>query len=212
MNPITASFLLYFLYLLPFAATAPAPLPPAPPNSHIEIQNVTYGGTGCPSNTVASSISDDRTTLTLAFNAYTVQSGPAVPASERRKFCQLALNLRYPGGLQYSLLGADYRGYASLEAGVQGRAVGSYYFSGQARESFFAANFSGPMDENYVLHDTVESLTRVWAPCGEQGLLNIKSEVRIAPMRTRTLNLLTVDSLDGKFTQKFAVQWRKCEG
>lgn len=54
------------------------------------------------------------------------------------------------------------------------------------------------MDENYMLHDDVDSVSTVWSPCGEQGLLNIKSEVRIAPMRTTSLNLLTVDSFDSK--------------
>lgn len=54
------------------------------------------------------------------------------------------------------------------------------------------------MDNNYILHDDVDAVTNVWSPCGEQGLLNIKSEVRIAPMRATSLNLLTVDSFDSK--------------
>jgi hypothetical protein len=51
----------------------------------------------------------------------------------------------------------------------------------------------------------------VWSPCGEQGMLNIKSEVRIVPMSAKGLNLLTVDTVDAKFAQKYYVQWQKCD-
>ena len=42
-------------------------------------------------------------------------------------------------------------------------------------------------------------------------MLNIKSEVRIVPMSATGLNLLTVDTVDAKFTQKYYVQWQKCD-
>ena len=41
-------------------------------------------------------------------------------------------------------------------------------------------------------------------------MLNIKSEVRIVPMSATGLNLLTVDTVDAKFSQKYYVQWQKC--
>jgi hypothetical protein len=43
-------------------------------------------------------------------------------------------------------------------------------------------------------------------------MLNIKSEVRIVPVTAKGLNLLTVDTVDAKFSQKYYVQWQKCEG
>lgn len=42
-------------------------------------------------------------------------------------------------------------------------------------------------------------------------MLNIKSEVRIVPMTAKGLNLLTVDTFDGKFVQKYYMQWQKCD-
>jgi hypothetical protein len=127
--------LVSLLALVTLGVAAPAPQSSAiPPLNQVEIQYVTYGGTGCPERTVQGLLSNDRTTLTLSFDAYTVQSGPDIPASERRKFCQLQLKLRYPGGFQYSIFGADYRGYASLESGVTGTAQSTYYFSGQQNQ------------------------------------------------------------------------------
>jgi hypothetical protein len=121
------------LFLATLASATP--LPQDKPSGHeVEITAVTYGGTGCPDNTVQGLLSDDRTTITLSFDQYTVQSGPNIPATERRKFCQLQLKLKYPSGFQYSVFGADYRGYASLEEGVSGTAQSTYYFSGQQNQ------------------------------------------------------------------------------
>lgn len=123
------------LALAALAASNPLPVPQDGPSGHeIEIAGVTYGGTGCPDGTVQGLLTDDKTTLTLSFDAYTVQSGPAIPATDRRKFCQLQLKLRYPSGFQYSIFGADYRGYASLEKGVTGTTQSTYYFSGQQNQ------------------------------------------------------------------------------
>jgi hypothetical protein len=66
------------------------------------------------------------------------------------------------------------------------------------------------MDGNYLKHDEVDAGSTVWSPCGEQGMLNIKSEVRLVPMSATGLNLLTVDTVDAKFSQKYYMQWQKC--
>ncbi|KAF2199496.1 hypothetical protein GQ43DRAFT_464785 [Delitschia confertaspora ATCC 74209] len=203
-----------FISLLAFSALAmAAPTPQAVPSGHeVEIEAVTYGGTGCPDKTVQGLLSDDRTTITLSFDQYTVQSGPNIPATERRKFCQLQLKLKYPSGFQYSIFGADWRGYASLEKGVQGVAQSTYYFSGEQTQTTLPTNFTGPIDGNYLKHDEVPLGTTVWSPCGKQGMLNIKSEVRIVPLASTGLNLLTVDTVDAKFEQKYFMQWQKCDG
>jgi len=67
------------------------------------------------------------------------------------------------------------------------------------------------MEGNYLKHDEVPAPSTIWSPCGEQGMLNIKSEVRIVPMSAKGLNLLTVDTVDAKFEQKYYMQWQKCD-
>lgn len=194
------------------AAATPVPQVKDKPSGHeIEITGVTYGGTGCPDKTVQGLLQDDGTVISLSFDAYTVQSGPQIPATERRKFCQLQLKIKYPGGFQYSIFGADYRGYASLEKGVQGTTQSTYYFSGQQNQTVIPTTFTGPMEGNYLKHDEIDAGTTVWSPCGEQGILNVKSETRIVPFTSTGLNLLTVDTVDAKFTQKYFVQWQKCD-
>jgi hypothetical protein len=104
----------------------------------VQIQGVVYGGTGCPQGTVASSISVDHTTMTLLFDSYVASLGPGIPVTESRKNCQLNIQLLYPGGFQFSIFSADYRGYVELDPGVTGVQRSTYYFSGQTQQvSFF---------------------------------------------------------------------------
>jgi hypothetical protein len=93
---------------------------------------VSTGGTGCPQGSVGSTFSVDKSTVTLIYDQYVASIGPGIALTEQRKNCQLTLKLEYPGGFQYSILSADYRGYANIEKGVTGTLKSNYYFSGQA--------------------------------------------------------------------------------
>jgi hypothetical protein len=98
----------------------------------VKILKVGTGGTGCPQGTVNTIISDDQTVVTLIYDTYVASIGPGIAVTEQRKNCQLTLELQYPGGFQYSILSADYRGYANIEKGVTGTLKSTYYFAGLA--------------------------------------------------------------------------------
>jgi hypothetical protein len=69
--------------------------------------------------------------FTLIFDSYVASIGPGVAITETRKNCQLNLDLRYPGGFQYSILGTIFRGYVGIEKGVTATQSATYYFSGR---------------------------------------------------------------------------------
>lgn len=83
---------------------------------------------------MSSQISSDRTTMTLIFDSYISSIGPGIAVTEQRKNCQLNVDIEYPGGFQYSVLSADYRGYAAIQKGVTGTLKSTYYFSGQTAQ------------------------------------------------------------------------------
>ncbi|KAI9656740.1 MAG: hypothetical protein M1821_003379 [Bathelium mastoideum] len=209
--------MLFTAFLALPALAAALVLPPVPesgstaPNaSQVQIESVTYGGTGCPQGTVASVISDDRTTMTLIFDSYVASLGPGVAITENRKNCQLNIDLQYPGGFQYSIFQADYRGFAELDAGVNGTQQSTYYFSGQTAQVSTQSNFVGPMDEDYLVSDTAQSVSTIWSPCGANGALNINSQVRVAASSSKASGLMTTDSVDTKFTQIVYFNWQTC--
>lgn len=108
------------------------PTPAASPNPNdIYIKSFTYAGSGCSAGSVANATDATKQVLTLLYDNYIASTGPGTTASDRRKNCQINLDIHYPNGWQYSLFSADYRGYAALDKGVTGEQVATYYFSGQ---------------------------------------------------------------------------------
>lgn len=83
---------------------------------------------------MSSQISADRSIVTLIFDSYIASIGPGIAVTEQRKNCQLNVDIEYPGGFQYSILSADYRGYAAIQKGVSGTLKSTYYFSGQTAQ------------------------------------------------------------------------------
>ena len=100
----------------------------------IEIRGLTYGGSGCSSNSVVSQLSKDKSMLTLMYGAFVAQTGPGLVPADARKNCQLNVAITYPSGWQFSIFKADYRGYANLPTGQKGVVRASYYFSGQSEQ------------------------------------------------------------------------------
>jgi len=83
---------------------------------------------------MSAQISDDRTIVTLIFDAYIASIGPGISVTEQRKNCQLNVALDYPGGFQYSVMSADYRGFSAIDKGITGTLKSTYYFSGQTAQ------------------------------------------------------------------------------
>jgi len=181
------------------------------PSGHeIEIKGVAYAGSGCPSGTVASQLSTDKTTLTLIYDDFIAQSGKNIPPKDYRKNCQLNVKLRYPQGWQFSVFKADYRGHATLPHGATGTCKATYYFSGDSKQMSSTKTFKGPMDEDYLKTDTFGVSSTVWSPCGAEGMLNINSAIQLSPLDSEKRALLTSESTDLKFKQIQYLQWRKC--
>jgi hypothetical protein len=70
--------------------------------------------------------------ITYGFDQFQTYIGPGTKAADHSKNCQLHLNLKYPGGFQYSVVDATYHGFARLDAGVTGSFITTYYFSQDA--------------------------------------------------------------------------------
>jgi len=182
-----------------------------PDPSTVYLSGLAYGGTGCPQGTVTQIFSDDKTTVTLIYDQYQAQIGPGIDPAQSRANCQLNFNLHYPGGWQYSVFTAEYRGYIQADKGVTGVQKSIYYFSGDSRQCATQSNFNGPLTQDYNVVDTIDTTSTVWSPCGIQGMLNINSQVRLSgPANAQ--GYMTDDSFDGHFEHIIGIQWQKCTG
>jgi hypothetical protein len=191
-------------------AATPTPKPQAPDPSKVTINSISYGGTGCPQGSVGSFISDDRLTFTIIFDSFVASIGPGIPITSSRLNCQLNINLQYPSGFQYSVLGTEFRGYAGLDAGVTGVQSANYYFSGSAAQASTSTTFTGPTTGDYLISDNIPFTSTIWSPCGAALPLNVNSQVRLTSTNPQATGLMTEDSIDGKVTFIVGVQWQSC--
>jgi len=178
---------------------------------YVRIRDITYAGSGCPAGSVGSDVASDLRAFTLLFDQYQANVGPGIPLNQKRKNCQINLNLEIPNGWSYTLFTVDTRGYVSLEPGVRALQQSLYYFQGQMRSGRLQTVVYGPADRNYAARDQIPMENQVWSPCGAARSLNINTEVRVdnsaAPYRQ---GMITVDSIDGQFKQIYGLQWRRC--
>jgi hypothetical protein len=193
----------------PVYLATPVPAYAAKPNpNEVYLESISYGGSGCPQGSVASSFSDDRKSFTLEFDQFIASFGPGVPITENRKNCQLNLNIHLPQGFTYAIHQFDYRGHVQLPAaGVYAEQKSTYYFQGQVPQASGLTRFQGPVTKDYLARDALGSLA--WAPCSGVAQLNVNAEVRVVNGGSSRAQI-TVDSIDGKARTILHFTYRPC--
>jgi hypothetical protein len=66
----------------------------------IRINGLSAFGSGCPDGRASIQLDASGTIFDVAFDQYTVQTGPGFDLSEARKNCRLSFNLEFPTGYQ----------------------------------------------------------------------------------------------------------------
>lgn len=170
----------------------------------IQLGQVAYGGSACPTGTVSVNLNQDKSQLYINFNQYVVETHGRNQQNSR-KTCDIAIPLKLPAGLSVSLVSANYNGNVSLPAGSHARIMNAYSFSGRSGARF-KTDFHGPNDNGYSLRDPLSSLASVWSGCGKDVTLRITTSTRI---KTSGTDLKThADSSTGFVTQ---LRYRHCQ-
>ncbi|WP_377268218.1 DUF4360 domain-containing protein [Peterkaempfera sp. SMS 1(5)a] len=183
------------------------------PTDHVVIDVATVNGSGCPSGTAAVAVAPDNTAFTVTYSAYLAQVGVGAQPTDLRKNCQLNLWVHVPQGFTYAIASADYRGYAHLEAGATAQERANYYFQGQSATTYTVHPFKGPLDTDWQATDTADIASLVYAPCGEERLFNINTELRVGAGSSdtaHTTSFMTMDSTDGDISTTYHFAWEHC--
>jgi hypothetical protein len=185
------------------------------PGAHpdwVKIHSLSWAGSGCPAGSVAENIAPDFTAFTLLFDSYVAEIGPGQPLSKSRRNCQILIDLDFPQGWSFTMFDADYRGYLSVEAGVSGSQQSQYYFQGETQTARLQTKLVGPYDGDYQMRDTLTLDAEVWSGCGAHRALIINTDVRLMNTSggSKAQGLMTLDSVNGKVTHIYGMQWRRC--
>ncbi|KIH93793.1 hypothetical protein SPBR_04430 [Sporothrix brasiliensis 5110] len=186
-----------------------------PDPSQIQVQSVSFSGSGCPQGSVSTSISTDRTVVTFGFDKFQTFIGPGYDLGDKTKNCQLHLNLKYPGGFQFAVLDSTYHGFAQLDSGVTGSFYSTYYFSQDASATTTTqTSISGGGDweggQVYTKHDQIPTASVIYAPCGANGILNVNNRIVLASTDKKATGQVTDDDATVAFTHQLHLAWRAC--
>lgn len=212
--------ILPILMLLASSFSAQAQVPPG-----VQVRSVQAVGSGCPQGSYSAMISPDGSAFSLLLDQYVAESTRQMTLS--RKNCQLKVDFAVPAGWQFSVLSADYRGFANVEGGSVATHQAIYSFDGArppnerpgfqdgSNYSFKAQDFNGPYQNNYYIHNEIDPRLAPWSPC--MGTAN--QSLYVATFLTaRSLNprspssaMITLDTIDGQVqSQNFRLSWRTC--
>jgi Domain of unknown function (DUF4360) len=179
------------------------------PDSHLELGEPEYAGTGCPNGTVASVLSPDNTALSVLFDQYVAEAGESNGKTMDRKNCSLGIPIKVPGGYSVSVIKVDYRGYTFIPRGARVRFDVEYFFAG-SRGPAIREVMTGPKDDNYVLTDRLLASALVWSACGADTNIRINTSLLAQTNRNRDDVLATLDSTDVDTKVIYHLAWRRC--
>jgi hypothetical protein len=186
------------------------------PPDQITIASVQHSGNGCPQGTVSTTISPDRTVITVGFDGFQTYIGPGTSIMDRSKNCQLHLTLNYPGGYRFAIADSTYHGYAQLDDGVTGTFFSTYYFSSDAANTCTTqTSIQGggvwAAGQVYTKEDLVPAANSVSSPCGgSSAILNLNNRIALSSSNPQASGMITDDDRTVALTQQIHIDWRRC--
>jgi hypothetical protein len=189
---------------------------------------------GCPDNTMSIAMAPDNLSFSVLYDQFIAKTQASQRGQGGRQTlvrCLARVPIDIPDGMRMAITRIDYRGYANVPAGSVASLRSAYAFVGA--NSFigmrpdngrgrggpnrgmgdaivnFDYNFSGPVDEEYLLSSTAFTEKDAVSPCGGSAVLALRNVLRIRNQKPADATV-TVDSMDGKGELVYYVRWESC--
>jgi len=176
----------------------------------VSLAGISYAGSGCAASTLGASAVTNPGIIPVPRKVFIAKSGGNnTKVVETRVNCQSAISLNHTAGWQYSVSEADYYGRVILAQGAEAISKTTYYFGGQTAQLSKQYYFDGPFNGLYFRNDRFETGTRLWSPCGSGSIININTEVRVAPLSGGTSKPASMEGYH-LLGDKIEVIWKKC--
>jgi hypothetical protein len=193
---------------VPGAVSASAAVPSPAPSGDITVEVVGINGSGCKLGTAKVYMSPDNTWFRVRYYDYVARTGGSSSSTEWRKTCQLGLLVHIPQGFTFAIAESDSRGKANLKDDASAQFITSYYFQGSSDTDSLAHDLAGPLHGTWTASDIVPVLT--WAPCSEQRILNVKTELRVYGGASNANNTVSLSSTEDSVDTLFHIGWKAC--
>jgi hypothetical protein len=178
----------------------------------ITVEVKAINGSGCPAGTASVDPAADDTGFEVKYDRFAARSGPGSAPTDRRRNCQLGVQVHVPQGFTFAIARADYHGYVYLGSGATALARTNYYFQGDQDNTFVDHSFAGARYGAWHATHVTPVAELVYAPCGRDYILNVNSELRVNPGHSdpRRTNLLAMRTTDARVNTIFNFAWKRC--
>ncbi|RKS78883.1 uncharacterized protein DUF4360 [Actinomadura pelletieri DSM 43383] len=168
-------------------------------------------GSGCPKDSVAANLSQDRDALLLTYSDFKAAAGGSAQPADRRKDCRVTVRTGSPQGYSYAIRAADHRGTALLEKGAAGRVTVDFGFENQPSSGQDEHTFHGPYDDNWQITLNTPEDELVFTPCGENPRFVVNTELRAIPGTDKTkTSFISMDTFDGSIKSTYHLVRKRC--
>ncbi len=174
----------------------------------IELGFPGYGGNGCPQGSASVTMSPDSKQMSIIFDSFISEAGPAAGRTIDRKSCNISIPVRVPQGYSFSIINVDYRGFVSLPHGAMAKLQAEYFIAG-SRGPTFVKQFRGQQNTDYFFNNTLGLQAQVWSACGAEVNMRVNASMMLQNS-TYEDALATVDSVDVGAGIIYQIQWRRC--
>ena len=175
----------------------------------LQLGQPVYGGTGCTAGKASVNVSPDNTAISILFDEFVAEAGRTTGRKIDRKSCNISIPVSVPNGYSVAIFTVDYRGFNAVPRGGMTRLDSEYFWAG-ARGPRISRSFTGPLNDNYTVTDSLMAQTLVWAPCGASVNLRVNSSMMAQANSQMDQTMGTVDSADISSALVYHLKWRRC--
>jgi hypothetical protein len=179
----------------------------------LKLGHPNYQGTGCPSGSVALTVSPDESAVSVLFNSFVVEAGGQTNRRLDEKNCGLSIPIEVPAGYSLSVATVDYRGYVySPKQNIFNNMSVDYTWFGHPGRHY-ENKFQGPIDDNFTISQAVASHMKQWTTCGQKNNLVITTNLKTRTNPQNDSTILALDSIDGTGHSsglRFHLEWKPC--
>lgn len=181
----------------------------------LQIEEVQLTGQGCPQGSVAVQISPDASSFTVLYDRLTLVAG--ADTTDASTECKVRIRLKKPLRMGFRIEEVDFRGYVYLDPGVVGaqkvRVTSGNGSDKHALAEFGYERWKGPINENFVLtalRSSEPPTTIDCKPMKEKSVIVLATKLHIKKAGGSKVGQITVDSADGRLSQKYRLRWTNC--
>lgn len=207
---LLSAMILYPLLAATLGVTAVAPSAfgqEGPGRGEVEVKDIVLNGSGCPIGTATAILTNSTEDGPIDSGFITFDEFIVEKPGKARKFCNLAIDLKFPQGWSYTVSSAEAAGYAEIHSGVTAKITFEMAFRGTSAKSKLVSQQKGYWEGSF--HLVKHFPTVVWSPCGKVLPLNLKITANLlGKAETEDKSIIALGSQPTR--HPFAIRWRRC--